>query len=190
MSDEFKKNCNSCKYGLFSRCDTLKNNKEYQEITGFVRGYEFKASFICDEYKSMYIEYPIEVSKIVTDTAILGLRDNQRGKFVKVRPCGDSYGGKTYLGLYLGALPIGHNISHNPETKELKVSFASNPAIFTFGLNKIIYGCESWWGVIESEEDLKEITDADINDVWYVKALKELSEISEHHIDKAKEVKA
>ncbi|SME48916.1 hypothetical protein BACERE00183_04191 [Bacillus cereus] len=38
-------------------------------------------------------------------------------------------------------------------------------------MKEIIYGAGSWWGKINSEEELKEITDADINDVWYVKML-------------------
>ena len=104
-----------------------------------------------------------------------GYKDSQIGNFVKIAPCGDEYKGKTYLGLYLGELPVAHHITHNSETKELSVSFSNNPAIFVFDLNKIIYGMESWWGIIESEEDLKEITNRDINNIWYMKALKELS---------------
>ncbi len=49
-----------------------------------------------------------------------------------------------------------------------------NPAIFVFDLKKVIYGYESWWGEIKSEEDFRKITDLDINNLWYVKALKEL----------------
>lgn len=67
-----------------------------------------------------------------------------------------------------------HHISHNPDTKELSVSFDNNPAIFVFDLNKIIYGCESFWGIIETETDLKQITDQDIDSIWYVKALRQL----------------
>lgn len=67
----------------------------------------------------------------------------------------------------------------NPDTKELKVSFHCNPAIFVFDLNKIIYGCESWWGVIKSEEDLNSISDCDIDNVWYVRALKTLQRDSQ-----------
>lgn len=37
-------------------------------------------------------------------------------------------------------------------------------------------GYESWWGFIKTVEDFQEITDEDISNVWYVKALKELSE--------------
>lgn len=72
-------------------------------------------------------------------------------------------------------MPVGHSISHNSESKELSISFSNNPAIFVFDLNKIVYGMESRWGIIENEEDLKEITNKDINNIWYVKALKELS---------------
>ena len=79
--------------------------------------------------------------------------------------------------MYLGELPISTHISHNSDTKELNVSFSNNPAIFVFELNTIIYGCESFWGIIESEDDLKEITDDDIDNVWYIKALKSIEKI-------------
>ena len=175
MDKEFKRNCNSCISGLFSSCDALKNNKEYQSIKEEdifdTKKFEFKDQFICDEYKSIYIEYPIEVSKINNKCKKSSYKDNKVGKFVKIRPCHDEYKNKTYLGLYLGDMPIGSNISYNEKSKELDISFKTNPAIFVFDLNKIIYGCESWWGIIKKEEDLKQITDADINNIWYVKAL-------------------
>jgi len=57
----------------------------------------------------------------------------------------------------------------------LNVSTTTNPAIFVFELNKIIYGMESFWAIIETKEDLKDITKDDIDNVWYVKLLKQLS---------------
>ena len=39
-------------------------------------------------------------------------------------------------------------------------------------MGEVVYGCESWWAAIENEDDLKEISDLDINSIWYVKALK------------------
>lgn len=182
MDKKIKKNCMNCKFSWFNRCETLK-----QELkkNGFNEGndirinweveFKIKDNFVCDKYRSKYIEYPIEVSKINTDNNRSFYRDEQMGRFVKIRPCGEEYEDKTYLGLYLGDMPIGHNISHNPETNELNVSFSTNPGIFVFDLNKIIYGMESWWGIINNEKDLKEITNSDINNIWYVKVLKELS---------------
>lgn len=179
MCENYKKNCHSCKFGLFL-CETLKNNKEYMDIYNENKAFnkkefDFKESFICDNYKCIFIEYPIKVSKINSDNEIFGLRDKHKGKFVRIRPCGKEYQGKTYLGLYLGDLPTGHHITHNLETLELKVSFDSNPAIFVFDLNKIIYGYESWWGIIEKEEDFKDISDFDIKNIWYVKAIESLT---------------
>lgn len=186
MSNEFKRSCVTCKFSALRTCETLKNNNEYMELAKEIEGetfmardlrkYEFKEKFICDKYKSRYIEYPIEVSKINKNTEKRGLRDSEIGKFAKISPCGKEYEGKTYLGLFLGDLPIGNHVSHNNETKELNISFSTNPAIFVFDLKKIIYGCESWWGIIEKEEDLKDITDKEINNIWYVKALKSLSQ--------------
>lgn len=180
MSEEVKRNCYSCKLSWFNRCEILKEelnkNGVYSDnCKNWEVEYKVKNNLICDNYKSRYIEYPIEVSKINTNVNKGNYRDSQIGKFAKIAPCGEEYKGKTYLGLYLGDLPIGHSISHNPDNKELNVSFTNNPAIFIFDLNKIVYGMESWWGIIESEEDLKEITGNDINNIWYVKALKELT---------------
>ena len=175
-----EKCCNTCKKSMFGRCNILKTNEEYQKLFKHKKSifdedvYNFKNNFICEEYKSMYIEYPIEVSKINSNTEMFTLDKDKVGKFVKIRPCADEYDNKTFLGLYLGDLPIGNNISYSENTKELSVSFSCNPAIFVFELNKIIYGCQSWWGVIKSEEDLKSISDIDIDNVWYVKALKSL----------------
>lgn len=175
MSKNFKRNCDTCKFGIFDQCDTLKNHEQYQNIEDdgikerFTRKLEFKKGFICDNYNSIYIEYPIEVSRIDKDTNISGYKNNQIGKLVKIRPCAKEYQDKTYLGLYLGELPVDFIISHTPKTKELSVKFDTNPAIFVPDLGKIIYGRESWWSVIEDESQLKDISDEDIDNVWYVK---------------------
>lgn len=123
-----------------------------------------------------FIEYPINVNKINVDNRKFSLYEP--GGFAKIRPCAEEYGDKTYLGLFLGEIPNSAYVTYNTETEELNVGLHGNPAIFVFELNKIIYGYESWWSRIENEEDLKDITDADINNVWYVKALKSLSEQS------------
>lgn len=174
--DEPRRNCNTCKSGFLSRCDTLKNNQEYQKIAddihGMIARHTFKENFICGQYKNRYIEFPIEVSKITYDNERLGLRDSQIGKFARIAPCSEEHKGKTYLGLYLGDLPAGTRVSYNPENKELTTRFDTNPAIFVFDLNKIIFGYESWWGIVESEDDLREITQDTINDQWYMRALK------------------
>ncbi|MBZ9635615.1 hypothetical protein [Clostridium sp. FP1] len=185
MENKNKRNCNTCKHGnIFGKCETLKNNEDYQAIIKDSKPFDtgkwrFKDNFICDNYKCRYIEYPLEVSKINKNTEQICLRDSEVGKFAKIAPCAKEHEGKTYLGIYLGDLPIGNHISHNPTTKELNISFDTNPAIFVFDLNKIIYGCASWWSIIEKEEDLKDITNVDIENVWYIKALKSMSEANE-----------
>jgi hypothetical protein len=51
-----------------------------------------------------------------------------------------------------------------------------NPAMFVPELNRIVFGCESWWKVLNNKEDFSDITDADIENVWYVKALRVVSD--------------
>ena len=125
----------------------------------------------CPDYKSRFIEYPIQVNSIKCDKP-KQLMMGRAGNLVKIRPCNKEYGGKTYLGLYLGNQPWSQTVSYNEESGELTVGMASNPAIYVFDLQRIIFGAESWWGIIESPEELKDITDDDINSQWYVKALK------------------
>ena len=125
----------------------------------------------CPDYESRFIEYPIQVNSIKCDK-MKQLMMGRAGSLVKIRPCNKEYGDKTYLGLYLGNQPWSQTVSYNKELGELTVGVATNPAIYVFDLQRIIFGAESWWGIIESLEELKDITDDDINNIWYVKALK------------------
>jgi len=105
------------------------------------------------------------------------VKKNFRGASpVKVRPCKEEYGDKTYFGVILVdiALSIEHRID---EQGNLVASHSMyNPAIFVPELGEIIFGCESWWGEIEGPEELdKLITDETIKNVWYVKLLVEMS---------------
>lgn len=98
------------------------------------------------------------------------------GNFVSIRPCADEYGDKTYLGIYLGDMATSIALGYDKSNGQIKPQFyRHNPAIFVFDLNKIIFGMESWWGEITSEDQLRKITNDDINNVWYVKALGQLS---------------
>ncbi|MTI83457.1 MAG: hypothetical protein FH756_06015 [Firmicutes bacterium] len=128
----------------------------------------------CDKFDSKYIEYPltingIELSKEPAISQGLGCKT---GDLIKVRPCAEEYQNKTFLGIYLGDIDIGLHASLNRDTKVLSVGRMHNPAIFVPEIKKIIYGCGSWWGKIKDENDLKDITDDDIDNVWYVKMLK------------------
>lgn len=88
---------------------------------------------------------------------------SEPGTFVSVRPCGDEFKGKTYLGIFVGDVAIDATLRLH------------NPCMWVPDLSRYIFGCESWWGVINNEDELKEITDADIENVWYVRALRSLN---------------
>jgi hypothetical protein len=92
-----------------------------------------------------------------------------RGKpcLVKVRPCGEKYKNKTYVGFLLGDAALSSAISIEDDKITCEWSFF-NPAIYLPEFGDIVYGAESWWSEIESEAELKEITDMDIQNVWYV----------------------
>lgn len=173
--DNRKKCCSNCRYHFLHKCENLKSNEDFKKLNmrkDCNKYYDFLKKYVCENFDSMYIQYPTEINGIETNNNYSKLYSTEIGRYCKVRYCDDN---KTYLGLFLGELPYSINTSINRETKILKNSFISNPAIFVFDLNKIIFGFESWWSIIYSKEDLKEITDNDINNVWYVQALKDLS---------------
>lgn len=138
----------------------------------------------CEHFKSKYIEYPVtiqglDVEKFDYDFSL----GHEKGCFVAVRPCDEELDNKTYLGIYLGELPLHPMVSLSDE-KILKVSSMTNPAIFVPELKKIVWGCGSWWKEIESEDDLTDITDLDINNTFYVKMLREMLKGDDNEVRK------
>ena len=130
------------------------------------------------------MEFPIEVKSIkqgdfapaLAPKPVLSMA--QCGDWVSVRPVGDEYDGRTYLGVYLGDLTRGVTASFNKKTGELILGYGwHNPAMFVPDLNKVIMGVESWWTCLQTPDDLKQITDVDIQNVWYVQALNALSDL-------------
>lgn len=129
----------------------------------------------CETYSSRYIEYPLTIQGIEDHFS-----ENCKhhlygcGQLVKINPCGEEYGGKTYLGILLGDLPISATVSFHHDDQKIHIGAMTNPAIFVPEIKKIIYGCESWWGKIADINQVKDITDADIENVWYVQLFKSL----------------
>lgn len=131
----------------------------------------------CSNFKSRYIEYPITINGI--DVEELKYEDSWHckvGSLVAVRPCGEEYQKKTYLGFYIGELPIQVMVNYKEKNGILRIDTLDNPAMFVPELGKIIFGCGSWWHEIKSEDELKQISDQDINNVWYMKLLKKMKD--------------
>jgi hypothetical protein len=126
------------------------------------------------------MQYPIKVSKIVAapDCPVLVQKRFRcsTGQMISVRPCSGEGEGKTFLGIYLGdiATTTGCQFHKSEGILELSPS-GHNPAMLIPDLDRIVFGFESWWTPITSEEQLREITDEDISNTWYVKALQQIS---------------
>jgi hypothetical protein len=126
------------------------------------------------------IQFPITVTGVDfaegQSTIRQPLFSGKIGDFVSVRPCAAEYEGKTFLGVLIGDVALGIGVSFNPQTGRVTpVRHMYNPGILIPDLGKIVYGAESWWGLIKTPDDLKQITDLDIDNVWYVQALKKLA---------------
>lgn len=121
------------------------------------------------------LRYPVNITGIHFEGELV---DEWRGKsnqLVRIRPCGQEFEGKTFLGLYLGDMARTVGCTYERESGVLSIHLAAhNPAIWVPKLRRVIFGCESWWGALETEEQLREISDETIDGVWYVQAMKTL----------------
>ncbi len=97
------------------------------------------------------------------------------GDFVAVRPCGEGLGKKSFLGILIGDAPRGMSVGFDSAAMTCTLCAYHNPCILIPELNKLVYGDSCWWSRLKSPEDLKAITDTDIDNVWYVQALKALT---------------
>lgn len=129
----------------------------------------------------MSIKFPITVNSVsfksddtLHESMLFG---GACGDMVAVRPCDKELNGKTFLGVLLGEIALSQSVAYNKDAGELVVSRALyNPAIFVPELRRVVYGCGSWWGRIKDADQLRQITDGDINNVWYVQAMKQLQD--------------
>lgn len=121
-----------------------------------------------------YLRYPITISGIAFGEAeIISHKRRENGAFVAVRPCDKELKNKTFLGIYIGEVALSQSVSFHRETGVLNISPGMyNPAIWVPDLKRVVFGCGSWWGVLKTPDDLKQITDADIDNIWYVKAMR------------------
>jgi len=134
------------------------------------------------EIEAKRLKFPVEISGIdwnvkigVQKTALFARGEALPGSFVAIQSCKEGHGDKTYLGLLIGYVPTDAYAQRDPVTKRLKINVTGdNPAIFVFDLKEVVLGCESWWGPIQDEKHLRQITKEDIENVWYVKALQQL----------------
>lgn len=136
------------------------------------------------------VRYPVVVNGIDISGEIFDDTYNSRktGQLVAIRPCFKERGNRTFLGVYLGDFARYVSCTRNRESRVLHISPGGyNPAIYVPDLGRVVYGCESWWGPLQSKEALKSITDEDINNVWYMKALKQLEEGEQRDADASSE---
>jgi len=128
---------------------------------------DYLAEMCSEEPLFPEMKFPIEVHGINWED---GMGRDFPPRLVKVKPVNEE---KTYVGVLVGDLPLGVGITFHPESGVLTASPTHyNPAIVVPELRRIVMGAESWWSPIESEDQLTQITDEDIEGVWYVKALK------------------
>ena len=122
------------------------------------------------------IPMPEEIKRLYMGVAALpkltpGMTGVKQGALVKVRIASEE---QTRVGIMLGDLPMGASVSAADDILLVREG-SRNPCIWVPELNQLVFGAESWWGEIKSLEELRDITDEDIENLWYVQALKQLN---------------
>ena len=74
-------------------------------------------------------EYPMEISGI-QKSQLKNINSKKTGSLVKIKPCAEGYEKKTYLGIYIGDIPIEFNVGLYTKTNKLSIMNMTNPAIF------------------------------------------------------------
>lgn len=110
----------------------------------------------CSKFSSRYIEYPITVNGIESEEIKPHTLGYECGTLCEIRPCGEEYENKSYLGIYLGELPISISTSYDTNTGVLKNRAVNNPAIFVPELKKIIYDTKAGGGKLSQQMTLPE----------------------------------
>lgn len=93
-------------------------------------------------------------------------------QLVSVRPTSDNPDGKSYIGFLIGSVATGTSLSVT-DNEVIIENGGHSPAMYVPELGKLVYGYESWWSTIESEDQFREITDDDISSQWYVKLFRD-----------------
>lgn len=141
---------------------------------------------ICDQFNSKYIEYPITVNEIVQTPIDATGHSYEVGNLCEIRLCSDpqpyvktsddeSHINDTYIGIYIGDLPLMITSSFDQKSGTLTNTAIPNAAFFVPELKRIVYGSESFHRKLDNIDNLKGISNEDIDNIWYVKLLRAAS---------------
>ncbi|MCA9627649.1 MAG: hypothetical protein KC766_08290 [Myxococcales bacterium] len=106
------------------------------------------------------IEFPITIRGVAFGDRTALVKNADTGRLVKVRPCS---GEQTYIGVMIGDVSLGSSFGFNRQTQvaTIRPSYG-NPVMWVPALGRFVLGVESWWGTVEAEDDMHDITDEDI----------------------------
>lgn len=128
----------------------------------------------------MDIQFRLKLSELkeIAPPNNRAIRETSKPTLVAVRPCGEKYGNKTYLGFLIGDVALSSSVTITDD--KIQCNWAHfNPAIYIPEFGEVVYGCESWWSEIKKEEDFRQITDENIQNTWYVKLWNKMNEKSD-----------
>lgn len=96
----------------------------------------------CMNYRSKYIEYPIEVASIELAEGF-DLYKKSIGRIVRIKQCFEETEGKEYLGIFMGEIFSFNAVSYKRQEQHLVINPVLNPVIYIPEIKRIVYGYES-----------------------------------------------
>jgi hypothetical protein len=149
LAYEWEEECTTL-FAKLSDDERIRNTAKLLQVMKKIRLY-------CEFFEAKTFEFP--EGKPIRERKETGL-------MVRVRLCSDD---KTYLGFLIGDAPLSSSVSMKQDSILCTWAYY-NPAILVPSLKKVVYGNESWWSVLKPGDELKDITEEEISNIWYVKA--------------------
>lgn len=133
--------CASCKRRL--DCKILKDHLSTYKVEKDFADVFLPMYFVCDDYDSMFISYPIEVNKIVSESIFSIDKSNfPLGKWVLVKEENQEY---PHIGLSLSLQPTSIISMYDNNNGTITNKFYPFPAFYMFYNKTIVYGKDVQW---------------------------------------------
>lgn len=168
-----QKSCSTCKMQM--TCKDLEQQRSINAKTKELEDIVLPMHFLCENYESVFIQFPISVQSIVSDCSYDTENVYQDiGRFCACCITEDGFGDELRLGIYIGLMPYSIISLYDRRNEEIKNRFYPSPCIYIPYFHKVFFGENLRWQFIEKEEDFNVIED---NNEWLEIAKKDFQKM-------------
>ena len=114
---------------------------------------------ICDDWRSMFIDYPITVDAITVDQVNTKQVDVGRPAIITLGKT-NGYDDAAHVAIYLGQLPISVVSAYAPSTRRLSNRLLLNPCLLVPRYARLFFGMNAQWS-LATRRSIDTVDDAD-----------------------------